>query len=64
MTEVFKSAILTTFGLKHPIQPMVDISSCIENDPDGTPHFSVDLNDVDDVVKSYYIVMEDVNDIS
>ena len=64
LTEVFKSAILTTFGLKHPIQPMVDIISCIENDPDGTPHFSVDLNDVDDMVTSYYTVMEDGDDIS
>ena len=64
LTEVFKSAILTTFGLKHPIQPMVDIISCIENDPDGTPHFSVDFNDVDDVVTSYFKIMEDDNDIS
>ena len=64
LTEVFKSGILSTFGLKHVVQPMVDIISCVENDPDGTPHFSVDLNDVDDMVKSYYTVMEDDNDIS
>ena len=64
LTEVFKSGILATFGLKHAMQPMVDIISQIENDPDGTPHFSVDLNDVDDMVKSYYTVMEDDNDIS
>ena len=64
LTEVFKSGILATFGLKHVVQPMVDIISCVENDPDGTPHFSVDLNDVDDMVKSYYTIMEDDNDIS
>ena len=64
LTEIFKSGILSTFGLKHAMQPMVDIISQIENDPDGTPHFSVDLNDVDDMVKSYYTVMEDDNDIS
>ena len=64
LTEVFKSGILATFGLKHAVQPMVDIISQIENDPDGTPHFSVDFNDVDDVVTSYYKIMEDDNDIS
>ena len=36
----------------------------MENDPDGTPHFSVDFNDVDDVVTSYYKIMEDDNDTS
>ena len=64
LTEVFKSGILATFGLKHAMQPMVDIISHMENDPDGTPHFSVDFNDVDDVVTSYYKIMEDDNDIS
>ena len=64
LTEVFKSGILATFGLKHAMQPMVDIVSHMENDPDGTPHFSVDLNDVDDVVTSYYTVMEGGDDIS
>ena len=64
LTEVFKSGILATFGLKHAMQPMVDIISHMENDPDGTPHFSVDLNDVDDVVTSYYTVMEGGDDIS
>ena len=64
LTEVFKSGILSTFGLKHVVQPMVDIISCIENDPDGTPHFSVDLNDVDDMVTSYYTVMDGEDDIS
>ena len=64
LTEVFKSGILATFGLKHAVQPMVDIISQIENDPDGTPHFSVDYNDVDDLVTSYYKVMEGGDDIS
>jgi hypothetical protein len=64
LTEVFKSGILSTFGLKHVVQPMVDIISCVENDPDGTPHFSVDLNDVDDMVTSYYTVMDGEDDIS
>ena len=64
LTEVFKSGILATFGLKHAMQPMVDIISQIENDPDGTPHFSVDLNDVDDMVTSYYTVMDGEDDIS
>ena len=64
LTEVFKSGILATFGLKHAMQPMVDIVSNIENDPDGTPHFSVDFNDVDDLVTSYYKVMEGGDDIS
>ena len=64
LTEVFKSGILATFGLKHAVQPMVDIISQIENDPDGTPHFSVDFNDVDDLVTSYYKVMEGGDDIS
>ena len=43
---------------------MVDIISQLENDPDGTPHFSVDFNDVDDLVTSYYKVMEGGDDIS
>ena len=64
LTEVFKSGILATFGLKHAVQPMVDIISQIENDPDGTPHFSVDYNDVDDLVTSYYKVMEGGDDTS
>ena len=64
LTEEFKSGILATFGLKHAMQPMVDIVSNIENDPDGTPHFSVDFNDVDDLVTSYYKVMEGGDDIS
>ena len=64
LTEVFKSGILATFGLKHAMQPMVDIISHMENDPDGTPHFSVDLNDVDDMVTSYYTVMDGEDDIS
>ena len=64
LTEVFKSGILATFGLKHAMQPMVDIVSHMENDPDGTPHFSVDLNDVDDMVTSYYTVMDGEDDIS
>ena len=64
LTEVFKSGILATFGLKHAVQPMVDIITQIENDPDGTPHFSVDYNDVDDLVTSYYKVMEGGDDTS
>jgi hypothetical protein len=64
LTELFKSGILKTFDISHEMQSLVEIISNIENDPDGTPHFSVDLHDVDDLVSSYYTVMDGEDDIS